>query len=84
MLLVEKFLSEDKTEPENPVIGNIFASAMDLEGDYRTEEEYSRLLEKEGFVSIQCRRIEGYNDHDVMLATKPYQKKTNHLITQIG
>ena len=70
-MLVEKFLSEDKTEPENPVVGSLFSAIMGLEGDYKTEVEYRDLLEKAGFISIQSKRIDGYNDHDVMLATKP-------------
>ena len=71
LLLVEKFLSDDKTQPQNAVVGNLFAVVMDLEGDYRTEKEYADLLKREGFVSIRSKRIDGYNDHDVMLATKP-------------
>ena len=77
LLLVEKFLSEDKTEPENPVVGSLFSAIMDLEGDYRTEQEYSDLLEKAGFSSIQSKRIDGYNDYDVMLATKLHSTSAN-------
>ena len=71
MLLVEKFLSNDKTEPPNAVVGNLSSAIMDIEGDYRTEEEYADLLKREGFVSMRSKRIDGNNDHDVMLATKP-------------
>ena len=71
ILLVEKFLSEDKTQPPNPVIANLKAAIMGIEGDYRTEQENAALLEREGFVSISSRRISGFNDHDVMLASKP-------------
>ena len=70
LFVVEKFLREDKTGPENPVISSLFCAIMDLEGDYRTEQEYRSLLENAGFCSIQSKCIEGYNDHDVMLATK--------------
>ena len=71
MLLVEKFLSNDKTQPSLAVVCNLSAAVMDIEGDLRTEEEYADLLRREGFVSIRSKRIDGYNDHDVMLATKP-------------
>ena len=40
LFVVEKFLSEDKTGPENPVISILFSAIIDLEGDYRTEQEY--------------------------------------------
>ena len=72
---MEKFLSEDKTEPENPVVGSLFSAIMDLEGDYKTEEEYRVMLEKAGFSSIQSKCIDGYNDHDVMLASKKVAEK---------
>ena len=71
MLLVEKFLSNDKTQPPVAVVGNLTSAILDIEGDHRTEEEYADLLRREGFVSIRSKRIDGYNDHDVMLATKP-------------
>ena len=71
LLLVEKFLFEDKTGPENPVVGSLFSAIMGLEGDYKTELEYRDMLEKMGFTSIESKCIEGYNDHDVMIATKP-------------
>ena len=70
-MLVEKFLSDDKTQPPNPAVANLLCAVMDIEGDYRTEKEYADLLKREGFVSIRSKRIDGYNDHDVMLATKP-------------
>ena len=71
ILLVEKFLSEDKTQPPNPVIANLMGAIIGIEGDYRTEQDYAALLVREGFVSICSRRISGFNDHDVMLASKP-------------
>ena len=52
LLLVEKFLSEDKTGPENPVVGSLFSAIMGLEGDYKTELEYRDMLEKMGFTSL--------------------------------
>lgn len=71
MLVMEKILAENRTEPELAVT-NDFVMNLLSQGQERTLSDYQKLFAKHGFVNVQFTHIDGLNYYDVMLLKKPF------------
>ena len=68
MLLVEKFLNDDRISPLAAVMADFFQ--LEYGGFERTRTEYKDLLANAGFQYIEFVRREGYNFNDIILCRK--------------
>ncbi|XP_062606096.1 uncharacterized protein LOC134267906 [Saccostrea cucullata] len=71
VLVMEKILAENRTEPELAVT-NDFVMTLLSQGQERTFSDYQKLFSKHGFVNVQFKHIDGLNYYDVMLLKKPF------------
>lgn len=71
VLVMEKILAENRTEPELAVT-NDFVMTLLSQGQERTLSDYQKLFAKHGFVNVQFTHIDGLNYYDVMLLKKPF------------
>lgn len=71
VLVMEKILAENRTEPELAVT-NDFLMTLLSQGQERTLSDYQKLFAKHGFVNVQFTHIDGLNYYDVMLLKKPF------------
>ena len=70
LLILEKVLQDDKRAPISCLLDDLMLATISR-GRERTESEYQRLLEMNGFRYQHHKKILGINTFDAMLARKP-------------
>ena len=69
LLVAEAFLDEDKTGPKSVLLQSLNMLVLE-QGKERTAQEYKEILEKQGFVDIQTKKLESSAGLDAILCRK--------------
>ena len=72
LLVLEKVLQDDRKAPVTCLLDDLLTASVS-KGRERSESEYVKLLENNGFRHVQHTRILGVNTYDVLLARKQCQ-----------